>query len=139
MIRYLKRIWLAIIGKSEISEGLQLVKQANKAIEELQKENARLKGENSDIRTIVIKPPSHDEFKKYCVALNEDIMFRYLLLQIIDVYFIDMINNHNKDLHDMYRGRLLGVKEIQKKINEWAIQETTQTELSSFLHALGGN
>jgi hypothetical protein len=88
------------------------------------------------VRTVIIQPPKDDEFKKYCTSLDADIMFRYLLFNVIDKYYRDMINNHNPALYEMYRGRLLGIEEMKAKIHEMAYSGKVSAEIESVLGAL---
>jgi hypothetical protein len=110
-----------------------VVAQANKAIDELSAEVVNLRGM---VRTVIIQPPKDDEFKKYCTSLDADIMFRYLLFNVIDKYYRDMINNHNPALYEMYRGRLLGIEEMKAKIHEMAYSGKVSAEIESVLGAL---
>jgi hypothetical protein len=110
-----------------------VVLQASKAIDELSAEVTKLRGM---VKTVIIQPPREDEFKKYCAALDADVMFRYLLFNVIDKYYKDMINNHNTALYEMYRGRLLGIEELKAKIHEMAYSTKINAEIESVLGAL---
>ena len=129
-------LWLAKLFHVELSSNTALAlvnDQAVKAIAELEKENFALKGA---VKTVIIKPPNDGEFKEYCKALDSDIMFRYMLFTVIDRYYRDLINNHDKNLADMYRGRLLGIEELKKVIHDNAFSANAVAEIESILGAM---
>jgi hypothetical protein len=129
-------LWLAkifgveLITEDKIAATNRMTEQANAAIAELEKENLALRGA---VKTVIIKPPSESEFKEYCKALDNDLMFRYMIFTVIDKYYRDLINNHDKSLADMYRGRLLGIEELKKQIHDNAFSAKVSSEIESIL------
>jgi hypothetical protein len=110
-----------------------VVLQASKAIDELSAEVTKLRGQ---VKTVIMQPPREDEFKKYCLALDSDMMFRYLLFNVIDKNYKDLINNHNQVLYEMYRGRLLGIEELKETIHTYAHKDDEIKGLGSILGVL---